>query len=551
MYDVIVIGAGFAGLYSIYKLSRAGFRVAGYEKGGDVGGVWYWNRYPGARCDCESHVYSYGFSAELQQEWNWSLRYSEQPEILDYLGHVADRFDLRRHIRFNTTVTAAQFSESEDCWRVETGDGNSVLTRFIVAGAGGISAVQQPQFPGFERFQGRSYYTAQWPQGGVDLAGKRVGIIGTGASGVQCVSTIAPQVQHLTVFQRTANWVFPVWNGRTDPEVDRRVKAEYPKLRRASLETAGGFPFDLAESSALSVSAEERAAIYERTWGLGGVMFMSRAFNDLLVNREANETAAEFVRAYIRRVVKDPATAETLIPVDHPIGTKRPPMDDSYYETFNRDNVSLVDLRRSPIVEFVPEGIRTSAAVHQLDVVIFATGFDTITGALTRIDFRGRNGRSLADKWSTGAQTYLGLGVAGFPNLFTITGPLSPSVLANMPTAIEQHVDWITECLLFMRKHGYSVVEPTEEAEQEWTRHSMEVAAGSLFPLANSWYLGCNVPGKPRVFGVYVGGFGHYKRKCDQVTNAGYEGFTFDGAPHGTSRPSAARDALPRASSNH
>jgi cyclohexanone monooxygenase len=551
IYDVIVIGAGFAGLYSIYRLSRAGFRVAGYEKGGDVGGVWYWNRYPGARCDCESHVYSYGFSAELQQEWNWSLRYSEQPEILDYLGHVADRFDLRRHIRFNTAVVAAHFSESENLWRVKTSDGASVLARFIVAGAGGISAVQQQQFPGFERFRGRSYHTAQWPRERVELAGERVGIIGTGASGVQCTSAIAPEVEHLTVFQRTANWVFPVWNAPTDPEVDRRVKAEYPRLRLASLETAGGFPFDLAEGSALSVTAEERTAIYQRSWELGGVMFMSRAFNDLLVNREANETAAEFVRAYIRKMVKDPATAEALIPVDHPIGTKRPPMDDRYYQTFNRDNVTLVDLRKSPIVEFVPEGIRTSAAVHELDVVIFATGFDTITGALTRIDFRGRNGLSLADKWSTGARTYLGLGVAGFPNLFTITGPLSPSVLANMPTAIEQHVDWITECLLFMRKHGYTVVEPTEAAEEDWTRHSMEVAAGSLFPLANSWYLGCNIPGKPRVFGVYVGGFGYYKRKCDQVAEAGYEGFTFEAAPADLSPASDARRPAPGAGGAH
>ncbi len=532
MLDVVVIGAGFAGLYAAYRFIRAGFRVAGYEKGGDVGGVWYWNRYPGARCDCESHVYSYGFSDELQQEWNWTLRYSEQPEILGYLGHVAERFDLRRHFRFNTAVVAAQFLESENCWQVETSDGDSVLTRFIVAAAGGISAVQQPHFPGFERFGGRSYYTAEWPHEAVDLAGKRVGVIGTGASGVQCVSTIAPQVQHLTVFQRTANWVFPVWNGPTDPEVDRRVKSEYPRLRRASLDTAGGFPFDLAQGSALSVSAEQRAAIYERTWKLGGVMFMSCAFDDLLVNRESNETAAEFVRAYIRRTVKDPAVAETLIPVDHPIGTKRPPMDDRYYETFNRDNVTLVDLRKSPIVEFVPEGIRTSSATCELDVVIFATGFDTITGALTRIDIRGRDGRSLAAKWSSGAQTYLGLGMAGFPNLFTVTGPLSPSVLANMPTAIEQHVDWIADCLSFMRENGYTVVEPTAAAEEAWTRQSMDVAAGSLFPLANSWYLGCNVPGKPRVFGVYVGGFGPYKRQCDRVTNAGYEGFVFDGAAH-------------------
>ncbi len=532
LYDVAVVGAGFAGLYALYRFRRAGYRVIGYEAGSDVGGVWYWNRYPGARCDCESHVYSYGFSPELQQEWNWSLRYSEQPEILRYLSHVADRFELRRHIRFNTAVVAAHFEETENRWRIVASDGSAVVTRFIVAAAGGISAVQHPQFPGLGRFQGKTYHTARWPHEGVDLAGKRVGIIGTGASGVQCVSAIAPVAKHLTVFQRTANWVFPVWNGPTDPEVDRSVKESYPELRRASLETAGGFPFELAELSALSVSAEQRAAIYERAWRMGGVMFMSRSFNDLLVDREANETAAEFVRRYIRQVVKDPTVAETLIPVDHPIGTKRPPMDDHYYETFNRDNVTLVNLRKSPIVEFLSNGIRTTAGSHELDAVILATGFDAITGALTRIDLRGRAGLVLAEKWSAGAQTYLGLGIAKFPNLFTVTGPLSPSVLANMPTAIEQHVDWIADCLEFMRQHDYMVVEPTEQAEQDWTLHSMEVAASSLFPLANSWYLGCNVPGKPRVFGVYVGGFGNYKRKCDAVARNGYEGFLFDGAPH-------------------
>jgi cation diffusion facilitator CzcD-associated flavoprotein CzcO len=534
VYDVVVLGAGFSGLYSIYKFSRAGYRVLGYEKGSDVGGVWFWNRYPGARCDCESFVYSYSFSPELQQEWNWSLRYSEQPEILGYLGHVADRFDLRRHIRFNTAVEAAHFDETLNLWRVFASDGSAVLTRFIVAATGGISAVQHPQFPGFDRYKGSSYYTAEWPREGVALAGKRVAIIGTGASGVQCVSAIAPEVRHLTVFQRTANWVFPVWNGPTDPDLEQRVKAHYPQLSLASLDTAGGFPFDLVDIPALSVSEEERAAIYERTWAMGGVMFMSRSFNDLLVNREANETAAEFVRSYIRKVVKDPAVAEKLIPADHPIGTKRPPMDDNYYDTFNRDNVTLVDIRKTPIVEFVPNGIRTTEGTHELDAVIFATGFDAITGALTRIDFRGRDGLSLADKWSAGARTYLGLGMAHFPNLFTITGPMSPSVLANMPIAIEQHVDWIAQCMAFMRQRGHTVVEPTELAEQEWTRHSMEVAAGTLFPLANSWYHGSNIPGKPRVFGVYVGGFGNYKRKCDAVAKDGYVGFTFDRAANGS-----------------
>ncbi|MBS0377153.1 MAG: NAD(P)/FAD-dependent oxidoreductase [Proteobacteria bacterium] len=536
MYDVVVIGAGFAGLYSLYRFSQAGLRVIGFERGGDVGGVWYWNRYPGARCDCESNVYSFSFSHELQQEWSWSLRYSEQPEILRYLGHVADRFDLRRHIRFNSSVVAAHFDENGHHWRVVCSDGSSVRARFVVSAVGGISAVQHGQFPGIERFAGPVYHTAEWPHEGVQLAGRRVGIIGTGASGVQCAAAIAPEVRHLTVFQRTANWVFPVWNQPTDPDVERQVKEHYRELSRASLETAGGFPFELVDTPALSVSAEERSAVYERAWKRGGVMFMSQSFGDLLVNAEANETAADFVRGHIRRVVKDPAVAERLIPVDHPIGTKRPPMDDRYYETFNRDNVTLVDIRKAPIREFVPHGIRTADQTYELDVIILATGFDAITGGLTRIDIRGRGGESLADKWAQGARSYLGLGVAGFPNLFTITGPLSPSVLANMPIAIEQHVDWIAECLAFMRQHGHNTVEATEQAEAQWTDHSMQVAAGTLFPRANSWYHGSNVPGKPRAFGVYVGGFGNYKRRCDAEAREGYPGFAFDRAAGPASR---------------
>jgi cyclohexanone monooxygenase len=522
--DVVVIGAGFAGLYAIHKLTRLGFSVIAFERGGDVGGVWYWNRYPGARCDCESYYYSYSFSDELQKAWSWSLRYSEQPEILRYLSHVADRFDLRRHIRFSATVEQARFDEATSLWTVRAGNGEVVSARFVVSAAGCLSAIQKPDIPGLDRFEGEVHYTAAWPHEGVDFTGKRVGVVGTGASGVQAISRIAPQAKALTVFQRTANWVIPVWNRPMSAEFDAWSKAHHAEFRAKCLASAGAVPFDPPKAKTFEVSDAERQAIFDDYWARGGTQFFG-AFTDLFSNLKANDAAAEVVRQYIRKVVDDPAIAETLIPTDHPLGTKRPPMDDDYYATFNLENVRLVDIRKSPITGIQGRTLQTKEGAYELDALVLATGFDAISGALLSIDIVGRDGRSLRDEWAKGARTYLGLGMAGFPNLFTVTGPLSPSVLANMPTAVEQHVDWIADCLVYMREHGLAEIEPGEAAQDDWVSHVAEVASGSLYQRANSWYLGANIPGKPRQFGVYLGGFGAYKQRCDSVAERGYEGF--------------------------
>ena len=528
-YDAVVIGAGFAGLYAIHKLTDMGFRVRAFEKGDDVGGVWYWNRYPGARCDCESYYYSYAFSEALQQDWTWSLRYSEQPEILRYLQHVADRFDLRRHISFSSAVSRAAFDDGSDLWRVRTESGETVTSRYVVSAMGCLSKVNWPDIPGLQTFEGGRYHTAAWPHAGVDFTGRRVGVIGTGASAVQAIPRIARQAGHLTVFQRTANWVLPACNRETDSGFDSWVKANYGDIRRQCLDSAGAVPFEPPRTSALAVSDAERQATYQRLWDRGGMRFFT-AFTDLFTDLAANETAQAFVRDQILRMVRDPAMGRALAPNDHPIGVKRPPLDDEYYETFNRENVTLVDIRQAPIQAIEPGAVRTADATYELDDLVVATGFDALTGALLALDIRGRGGARLRDKWQAGPETYLGLAVAGFPNLFTVTGPLSPSVLANMPTAVEQHVDWIASCMDHMRRQGIDTVEPTEAAEGAWVDHAQDVVSHTLYPRANSWYLGANIPGKPRRFSVYVGGFASYRARCDDVARSGYEGFRFSAA---------------------
>jgi cyclohexanone monooxygenase len=526
-HDVVVIGAGFAGLYAVHKLCELGFRVQAYEKGDDVGGVWYWNRYPGARCDCESYYYSYSFSKELQEQWDWSLHYSEQPEILSYLSHVADRFELRRHIQFGTRVERAVFDEGAGAWLVTTSKGDVVSARFIVSAAGCLSEILKPAIPGLDSFAGRIYYTAAWPREGVDFAGLRVGIIGTGASAVQAIPRIAKQAARLTVFQRTANWVIPVWNAPMKPEFTAWVKANYEKIRNTCKTSGGGVPFETSTTRARDVTPDERRAILEKAWSVGGTRFFAQSFSDLLMDQEANDVAASFVAEYIRSIVSDPHVADLLIPKDHPIGTKRPPMDDDYYTTFNRQNVTLVDVRSSPIKEIAGNVLRTESEDFELDALVLATGFDAMTGPLLAIDIEGRDRRRLRDHWSEGPKTYLGLLTAGFPNLFTITGPMSPSVLANMPTAIEQHVDWIADCLTYMRAGGLGTIEAREDAQDAWVSHTRDIANATLYPKANSWYLGSNVPGKPRTFAVYMGGFNNYREKCAVVAANGYEGFEF------------------------
>ena len=523
--DAVIVGAGFAGLYMLHRLRGLGMSAQVFEAGDGIGGTWYWNRYPGARCDVESMDYSYSFSPELEQEWTWTERYASQPEILRYINHVADRFDLRRDIRLSTRVTSAVFDETASRWTLETSRGERVAARFCIMATGCLSTAQTPKFKGLETFQGPWYHTGHWPHEGVDFTGQRVGVIGTGSSAIQSIPIIAGQAAHLFVFQRTPNYSIPARNAPMDPEYQRAWKADYAEHRRQARESRIGFVVERNEASALAVSAEERRREYEARWNRGGLGF-SATFADLLTSQDANETAAEFFRAKIRGIVRDPVVADALVPRDYPLGTKRLCVDTDYYATFNRPNVTLVDIRTSPIEEITPRGLRTRGSAYALDSIVFAIGFDAMTGALLGIDIRGRGGRSLRDQWSAGPRTYLGLAMAGFPNLFTITGPGSPSVLSNMIVSIEQHVDWIADCLTHLRDRGLAAIEPTVDAEDGWVAHVNEVGNMTLYPRANSWYMGANVPGKPRVFMPYIGGVGAYRQHCDGVAARHYEGFT-------------------------
>ena len=523
-FDAVVVGAGFAGLYMLHRLRGLGLSARVFEAGGGIGGTWYWNRYPGARCDVESLDYSYSFSEELQQEWRWTERYASQPEILRYVEHVADRFDLCRDIQLDTRVTAAHFDEAENQWRIATERGDAVTARFCIMATGCLSSAQAPAFPGLESFTGAWYQTSRWPHAEVDFTGHRVGVIGTGSSAIQSIPIIARQAASLIVFQRTPNFSVPAWNAPLDPDYERGVKADYAAYRQRLRESRVGYVVPANDRSALAVSPEERERAYEERWQRGGLGF-GQAFNDLLVNKEANDTAADFFRSKIRAIVRDPAVAEKLLPRDYPLGTKRICVDTGYYETFNRDNVTLVDLRAEPIVTITPRGVRTGAAEHALDSLVFAIGFDAMTGALNAIDIRGRAGVALRETWNTGPRSYLGLAVAGFPNLFTVTGPGSPSVLSNMMVSIEQHVDWIAACLAHLQQAGFHTIEATEEAQDAWVRHADEVANATLFPRGNSWYTGANIAGKRRGFMPYAGGVGAYRTTCDEIAERGYEGF--------------------------
>ncbi|WP_437605190.1 NAD(P)/FAD-dependent oxidoreductase [Sorangium sp. So ce834] len=528
-FDAVVVGAGFAGLYMLYRLRQLGLSARVYEAGSGVGGTWFWNRYPGARCDIPSMDYSYSFSPELQQEWKWTERYATQPEILRYLEHVADRFELRRDIQLGTRVTAAAFDEGTGRWTIRTGDGASVTAGFLIMATGCLSAAKAPDLPGIERFQGERYHTSRWPHGGVDFRGKRVGVLGTGSSGVQIIPVIAEQAARLFVFQRTPCFSVPARNAPLDPAYEAWMKESYAEYRRKARETRAGVVMEVNPKSALEVSPEERERAYKARWEQGGTSFLV-TFSDVMRSREANETAAEFVRSQIRATVRDPAVAEALCPREYPLGTRRLCVDTRYYETFNRDNVTLVDLKSSPIEEITERGLRTRSAEHALDCLVLATGFDAMTGALTRIDLRGRGGASLKQRWADGPRAYLGIAVAGFPNLFTITGPGSPSVFSNAIVSIEQHVEWIADCLAYLRARGLERIEATAEAEDRWGAHVREVADGTFYPLANSWYVGANIPGKPRVLMPYAGGVGAYRKRCEEVAAQGYAGFALSKA---------------------
>ena len=579
-FDAVVVGAGFAGLYMIHRLRGLGFTVRAFEAGDGVGGTWYWNRYPGARCDVESLEYSYQFSEELQQEWSWSERYSGQPEILRYANHVADRFDLRRDIEFETRVAAARFDEDASSWRIEVrrqppgvggipafpGSGNgagagsvsgaggaagsdngadvgsdsggaaespnaaaesrteTVEARFVVMATGCLSAANLPDFDGIDDFEGARYHTGAWPHEGVDFTGLRVGIVGTGSSAIQAIPVIAGEAAHLTVFQRTPNYSIPARNGAMDRQREAEVKAGYPDFRQRNSRMPAGLGADMnpMHDEFAEVPAEERRRRFEERWEYGGFSFMA-SFADMLMSQEANDAAAGFVRERIRGIVRDPEVADLLSP-HNVIGCKRICLDSGYFETFNRPNVTLVDVSSAPIEKITRTGLRTGGRDYEFDAIVFATGFDAMTGALTRIDIRGRGGRRLRAKWEDGPRAYLGLGIAGFPNLFVVTGPGSPSVLSNMLPSIEQHVDWIADCVAWMRDRGHAAIEATPEAEDEWVAHVGEVAGATLYPTCNSWYLGANVPGKPRVFMPYLG-FPAYVEKCDAVAANDYEGF--------------------------
>jgi cyclohexanone monooxygenase len=525
--DAIIVGAGLGGLYVIHRLRSLGMKARAYEQGSGVGGTWFWNKYPGCRCDVESLEYSYSFSPELEQEWKWPERYATQPESLKYINHVAERFDLLRDVQLNTRIVAAEFDPQTNLWTATTQQGETVSAPFCIFAAGNLSTPRVPDFKGVESFKGKSYHSGLWPKEGVDFTGQRVGLIGTGSSGVQMTPHIAAQAKHLYVFQRTANFSLPARNEPMTAKREQPHKATYRQRRKAAFDT----PFGIAgypppTKSALEAAPEERRATYEQKWAEGGSISYLYSYTDLLLNKQANDTASEFVREKIRGIVKDPRTAELLCPKDHPIGTKRLILDTNYYETFNRDNVTLVDVRTHPIVEITPKGVRTQdGAEYELDAIAFATGFDAMTGALREIDVRVKGGERLADKWAAGPRTYLGLTVAGFPNMFIVTGPGSPGVKSQMILAIEQHTDWIVDCLKHMRANRFARIEATPDAEADWVGHVNQVADSTLYPLANSWYVGANIPGKPRVFMPYVGGVHNYKKKCDQVAANDYEGF--------------------------
>lgn len=524
--DALVIGAGFAGLYQLLCLrDKLDLSVRVLEAGEGVGGTWYWNRYPGARCDSESHVYWYTFSPELMREWEWSERYPGQAEILRYLNFVADKFDLKRDIQFNTRAVSARYDEAVNRWHVRTEQGETFVAKFLITAVGCLSTANVPKIPGLDSFKGDWYHTGQWPHEGVDFTGKRVGMIGTGSTGIQAAPVIASQADHLTVFQRTANYSVPARNVPLAPEFKEYVKQNAEAIRAVTHETYNGMAFRVEDRKAVETPAEEREKIYRAAWERGGLQFRA-SFGDMLVSKEANDTAAAFIKSMIRETVKDPETAALLSDIDHPYAAKRPPIDTDYFETYNRLNVKLVDVRAAPIERISETAIHTTKAEYPVDIIVFATGFDAMTGPLLRIDISGRDGLKLRQVWEAGPRNYLGLQVAGFPNLFTITGPGSPSVLCNMPVAIEQHVDWITDCIAHMRDKGLERIEARPEAVERWVAEVNEVASRTLLPMAkHSWYLGANIPGKPRVFMPYAGGLVRYRQICSDVVARDYEGF--------------------------
>ncbi|MGV0778246.1 flavin-containing monooxygenase [Mycolicibacterium elephantis] len=522
--DAVVVGAGFAGLYALHKLRSQGLTVRVFEAAPEIGGTWYYNRYPGARCDVESVDYCYSFDPQLEQEWDWSEKYATQAEILRYMNWVADKLDLRDGITFNTRVTSAVLDEDNLRWTVTTDTDEVVTARFCVMATGPLSAALTPDFPGLDGYAGELYHTAHWPHEPVDFTGKRVAVIGTGSSGIQSIPVIAEQADRLYVFQRTPNYSVPAGNRPLTDEDRVRIKATYAERRRLSWRSGGGSPHIAHPKLTMEATPEERREAFEKRWELGGVLF-SKTFSDQMIDMAANEEARRFYEEKIRAVIDDPEVAELLIPNDHPIGTKRICTDTNYFQTFNKPHVSLVSVRKTPIVSVDADGINTTDTHYDVDAIVLATGFDAMTGALAKIDIVGREGERLRDDWADGPRTYLGLGVDGFPNLFLVSGPGAPAVLANMVLHAEANVNWIAEAISYLDGHGYTAIEATGEAVDNWIAECNRRAEATLFPRANSWYMGANVPGKPRGFMLFIGGFGTYLDICAEVAAAGYKGF--------------------------
>lgn len=522
--DVVVVGAGFAGLYALHKLRAQGLQVRVLEAAPELGGTWYYNRYPGARCDVESVDYCYSFSEELQQEWDWTEKYATQPEILRYLNWVADKLDLRRDIELKTRVSSAVFDEDALHWTIATDTGQRLTARYVLMATGPLSDAMTPQFPGLDTFAGEIYHTAHWPHEAVDFTGKRVAVIGTGSSGIQSIPLIAEQAAQLTVFQRTPNFSVPAGNKPLSSQELDEIKSGYAERRRLSWRSGGGSPHITATKPAMQFSAEERRAAFEKRWQLGGVLY-SKTFPDQTTDPAANEAAREFYEEKVRAVIEDPAVADLLIPTDHPIGTKRICTDSNYFQTFNQPNVTLVSVRATPIESVDSSGINTTDQHYDLDMIVLATGFDALTGALAKIDIVGRDGATLRDRWAHGPRSYLGLGIDGFPNLFVISGPGAPAVLANMVLHAEAQVNWIADAIEYLDARGYAAIEAGAEAVDSWGAECARLAEATLFTKANSWYMGANVPGKPRGFMLFIGGFATYNQICAEVAEAGYKGF--------------------------
>ena len=525
-YDAIIVGAGFAGLYQLICLrDQLGLKCLILETGDDVGGTWYWNRYPGARCDTESHAYSYYFSDELLKEWSWTERYPGHAEIREYINFVAKKFDLKKDILFNNKVTSSTFNESENNWSLITENGNQFKAKYLISAVGCLSNANIPNIKGLNTFEGKYYHTGNWPKNDVSFTNKKVGQIGTGSTGIQAVPVIAANAKHLTVFQRTANYSVPARNQPLNDDFKEHVKADYKNYREFLKRTPNGHPFDISERLVSDVNEDERNEIYEKAWVKGGLQFRA-TFQDLVTNLDANNTAAEFIKQKIRKTVLNNKFADILSDIDHPYAGKRPPIDSHYFEAFNRDNINLVDLRADPIKHIDEKGIQTKQDHFDLDIIVSATGYDAMTGPLLNLNITGKDNLKLSDYWKEGPKTYLGLQIAGFPNLFTITGPGSPSVLTNMPMAIEQHVEWIRDCISHMNQKGYSLIETNNKVSEEWGQEVNKVANKTLLPkVKHSWYLGANIPGKPQVFMPYAGGLPKYNDICNDVKNNDYLGF--------------------------